>query len=233
MDNSSTVNGSVGSSDLISKEEFHNRLSELTVEWGSYHEKGLEIRHKTGKLLNDHYGPPTARQTYGEGVLKEVAGRLRVAESDLSRMRWLAHHFKSVDDLRERFPAATTWTAVKELLPTLNQEGEAKKKTPDNAVKEPLPTPNQDGEAKEETPDDVAKPQKTTEAETSKFDVVKRALADLSLTLREVQQNLSDEEKKDLLEQFKELVKAMEACLKIHVSVGQVSAEEAPPAGKE
>jgi len=242
MDNPSAVNGSVGDQATISQEEFqkllgdlarqwnsyrkkgleirhqtaeefHQRVSELARQWNSYREEGLEIRHKTGKLLNDHFGSPDAvRQTYGEGTLKAAGKQLGLSESEISRMRWFAHRFVTLKDLEAASPKAKTWTAVKKLLPKLRPEGQAQK---------------------EEPSDGAAHTAKVVEATPPCLDVVKRALADLSSTLRQVQQDLTEEEKEDLFEQFKEVARVVGDCLKIHVSVGQVPAGETPPAGTE
>jgi hypothetical protein len=96
-------------------------LAELTQLWQAHHRRGLEVRHQTGVLLNNHFGQPTERQAYGEATLKHCSASLGVAESDLSRMRWFAHHFESVEDLSNKHPTVTTWTKVKELLASLRQ----------------------------------------------------------------------------------------------------------------
>src|SRR3954454_14997824 len=119
MDTSAAVIGSGGDQRTITREEFLRRLGQLAEKWQARHGAGLEIRHETGKLLNERFGPPTAKQKRGEGVLKEVVERLQVAESELSRMRRFAFHFESVKAQKEKYPEATTWTAVKDLLPRL------------------------------------------------------------------------------------------------------------------
>ena len=91
-------------------------LEALTRLWKSHHRRGVEARHQTGLLLNRHVGPPTQRQEYGAAVLRRLSKALHVAESDLSRMRWFAHTFKSLKDLRAKHPRAKTWTQVKVLL---------------------------------------------------------------------------------------------------------------------
>jgi len=203
MDNSSAVIGSGGDQDTISREEFLQRLGQLAEKWQAQRGADLEIRHETGKLLNDHFGPPTAKQTRGEGVLKEVAERVQTTESELSRMRRFAHHFKSVDDLKEKHPEATTWTAVKGLLPRLNKPKK--------------------GSAK-----GAAARAKQKQAKPVQFGRVKQSLEALTSKLRKAREGLTDADKKELLAQFKELAKAISDCLHIPVSVGQVSAEPAP-----
>lgn len=94
-------------------------LDQLSKMWQDHHKRGLELRHQTGVKLNERFGPPTARQAYGEANLQRYSETLGVAESDLSRMRWFAHLFKSVEDFRAAHPAETTWTKVKELLARL------------------------------------------------------------------------------------------------------------------
>ena len=110
------------------------KLTELTKLWSQHHRKGLEVRHQTGLLLNGEFGPPTVRQAYGSAKLKRYSARLRVAESELSRMRWFAKQFESLADLKARHPEVKTWTQVKELLVSLrdNQPAAAEPKTGDD-----------------------------------------------------------------------------------------------------
>jgi len=209
MDHSSAVIGSGGDQATITREEFLRRLGQLAEKWQAHRGAELEIRHETGKLLNDHFGPPTAKQTRGQGVLKEAAERLQVAESELSRMRRFAFHFESLKDLEEKHPEATTWTAVKGLLPRLKPQGAQRKNGSANGA---------------------ASPAKRKQARPVQFGRVKQSLANLSSKLRMAREALSEDEKKELLAQFKELAEAISDCLHIPVSVGQVSEEPAPPA---
>jgi hypothetical protein len=209
MDNSTTAIGSGGDQRTITREEFFHRLGQLAEKWRSHHGAELEIRHETGKLLNDHYGPPTKRQKRGEEVSKEVVEQLQVAESELSRMRRFAFHFESVKALKEKYPEATTWTAVKGLLPRLKPQGAQRKNGSANGA---------------------ASPAKRKQAKPVQFGRVKQSLANLSSKLRKAREVLSDDEKKELLAQFRELAEAISDCLHIPVSVGQVSEEPAPPA---
>src|SRR5205807_1198038 len=48
-------------------------------------------------------------------------------QSELSRMRNFAFRFPTLDDLRQRYPDARTWSAVKELLPRLSEATSAPK----------------------------------------------------------------------------------------------------------
>lgn len=92
-----------------------DRLAEL---WASHRRVGLEVRHRTGLLLNERFGEPTTRQVRGEGQLKQAAERLCVDVSELSRMRNFAYKFESLDKFVQQ-TGCTTWTEVKALLPTL------------------------------------------------------------------------------------------------------------------
>jgi hypothetical protein len=204
MDTSAVVIGS-GGDQRTSREEFLQRLGQLAEKWQAHHGAGLEIRHETGKLLNDHYGPPTKRQKRGEEVSKEVVEQLQVAESELSRMRRFAFHFESLKDLEEKYPEATTWTAVKDLLPRLNKPKK--------------------GSAK-----GAASRAKRKQAKPVQFGRVKQSLEALTSKLRKAREGLTDAERKELLAQFRELVEAVAHCLKMPLSVSQVSEEPAPPA---
>lgn len=109
---------SISTQDLTPED--HQLIGQLTHLWGPYQKRGLEVRWKTGALLNKRLGLPTERLAHGQHVLKTVAKQLLIAECDLSRMRWFAHLFKSVEDLQEKHPEIRTWTQVKELLAKLN-----------------------------------------------------------------------------------------------------------------
>jgi hypothetical protein len=74
-------------------------------------------------MLNERLGPPTERLPQGEQTLKNAAGRLAISESELSRMRWLAHLFTSVEDLKQREPECDSWTKFKQRLPGLKPGG--------------------------------------------------------------------------------------------------------------
>jgi len=97
---------------------FLDRLVEL---WASHRKCALEVRHQTGQLLNERFGDPTKRQKRGLGLLKQAAERLRIAVSELSRMRSFAHQFVSPDDVVQQHDR-TTWSDVKALLPKLKTQ---------------------------------------------------------------------------------------------------------------
>jgi len=93
-------------------------LDQLAELWTSHQRAALEVRFRTGKLLNERFGEPTTRQARGAGLLKAAAERLGVAESELSRMRNVAHHFESLEEFVQKH-GTKTWTEVKDLLPAL------------------------------------------------------------------------------------------------------------------
>jgi predicted DNA-binding protein len=201
---SSAVPGSNGAQGRILHDEFLVQLGQLAEKWQSHHRVGLELRHQTGKLLNNRFGDPNNHQKHGEQVLKEASERLHIAQSELSRMRRFAHHFQSFEDFQKGNPGVTLWSEVKELLPKLKQKGQS----PDSAVNSPKRT-----------------------KEPSKLKGMKQSLANFSTHLQQVKSDLTKEEREDLLEAFQDLVKAVSDCLKVQVSVSQVSAEPSPPAG--
>jgi hypothetical protein len=96
-------------------------LQQLSRKWQTSHRDDLKLRHFTGLWLNDLHGPPTSRQAYRKGTLKKYKASMGVGESDVCRMRWLAFEFKSLADLKEKHPKATTWTKVKEVLADLRR----------------------------------------------------------------------------------------------------------------
>jgi hypothetical protein len=99
-----------------------DQLAEL---WRVHHHEGFETRHRTGVLLNERLGPPTERKPYRERVLERASRECKVHVSDLSRMRWFAHLFKTLEDFERAHPQVNTWTGFKELLPDLKpREGD-------------------------------------------------------------------------------------------------------------
>jgi len=110
----------------ITEEQFGKQLDDLTEQWKNARDTDLEIRHRTGALLNERFGNPAKRLPRGREILAGVADQLQVAQSELSRMRRFAFHFKSTQDLKQTHPDATNWTAVKGLLPTLMPKGDQK-----------------------------------------------------------------------------------------------------------
>jgi len=91
-------------------------FAKLSRMWQRANRNDLKLRHLTGAWLNVQHGAPTQRQPYGEGTLQQYKEKLGVSESDVSRMRWFAHYFPSLEDLKKEAPTATTWTKVKEVI---------------------------------------------------------------------------------------------------------------------
>jgi len=94
-------------------------LGRLAKLWHSHCQAGLAKRHQMGVLLNQELGPPSQRLASGQRILKLAAERLTISESELSRMRWFAHLFPTVADLRETHPEITCWMLFKQKLPRL------------------------------------------------------------------------------------------------------------------
>jgi hypothetical protein len=93
-------------------------LDQLAELWSGHRRSDLSVRHQTGMLLNNKFGPPTTCQKRGDGVLQAAAERSGQSVSELSRMRNFAHHFESFDEFVRKH-GNRTWTEVKALLPTL------------------------------------------------------------------------------------------------------------------
>jgi hypothetical protein len=159
-------------------------------EFRSHQEGGLKIRHRIGARVNRYFGTPDKRQKRGAEVLKAAVEQLRTTESELSRMRWFAHHFPTLEGFQQAHPVATTWTAVKELLPKLRLKAQSPTRTS-------LP-----------------------------LNGLKRSMATLSSKLDQLQQELSGDQREDLLKEFRAVVGAAERCLKVKISVDQLSATE-------
>ena len=112
------VNGKMNGSQRFSAED-ESRLGRLAALWQTRRRRGLEIRHQTGVFLNRRLGPPTGRQRYGGEVLKSVGERLRISESELSRMRWLAHLAPDLAGFQKKHPEIDSWMQFKRALPNL------------------------------------------------------------------------------------------------------------------
>jgi hypothetical protein len=100
--------------------EDNQLLRTLARLWRSHDKRDLGVRWKTGKLLNARLGNPTKRLTHGGKILKKAAKLLQMAESDLSRMRWFAFLFESIQDFDQKHPKVYSWTKVKELIPEIS-----------------------------------------------------------------------------------------------------------------
>jgi hypothetical protein len=200
--------GCGGAQGTMSEVDFQNRLGKLAEEWRSARTLDLELRYKTGLLLNERIGDPTCRQRRHAQVSKTAAEQLRVAESDLYRMRQFAFCFKSFQDLEQKYPAARTWTAVKELLPTSMPQGNKPEQSPDGADR----------------------PAKRRKTKSSKLGGLMQPLRTLFSKVRKVRGDLTGPELRRFLDKFLDFAGALEECLKIRVSVNTVQNEQTPPA---
>jgi len=131
---SSSIKPQIGSKKVTESPAFDRKdkqlLGRLAKYWESFKEEGLKTRLTMGAELNQRLGPPTKRLSHGQAVLKEAAKRLHLSESELSRMRWFAHRFPTLARFHAKHPGITSWTKVKELLPTLQLEKVEKGKGP-------------------------------------------------------------------------------------------------------
>jgi len=118
MGTSSQVHPANGtdSDDQGPSEEFFLRLDKV---WEERTECDLGTRHQAGKLLIEESGPPTERQPHGQRVLEMAAERLRIAVSEVNRMRWFAFLFGDVAAFRQSHPENASWTTFKAELPDL------------------------------------------------------------------------------------------------------------------
>jgi len=192
----------------ISEGQFNEQLAELAKQWGNARDNDLEVRHRTGQLLNERYGKPDKRQKRGPGVLLAVVQQLGVAQSELSRMRRFAFHFTSAADMKGKHPDVVTWTAVKTLLTTLKPAGEAKGTSKTGAASSPKPKASNANRLKK----------------------IKLLLDALPTDVREIHKGLSEAEKKELMAKFEVAATAITDCLKVSVEQEKVSSESAPSA---
>ena len=124
---SSITNGTTTEKQGLSEADFQDRLTQLAIRWNKHCEEDLALRHETGKLFNLKYGSPATRQTRGHGILKEAAERLGIDMSDISRTRWFANRFQSIQDLKQQHPNVQSWTQVRDLLGRLSKDKPAGK----------------------------------------------------------------------------------------------------------
>jgi hypothetical protein len=89
-------------------------LDALAERWQAQHRDDLAVRHETGRLINQEIGPK--RQARGKGIVKTVAAKVGVDESDIRRMRKFALTHPDLTQFRAAYPEVTTWTRVKEHL---------------------------------------------------------------------------------------------------------------------
>jgi hypothetical protein len=96
-------------------------LPKLVQLWKSLNSQDLLVRHQMGAMLIEKFGSPDKRQKpNGEAILQRYADELEIDRSDLTRMRWYAHHFKTFEVFEAKHPTVTSWTRLRELLPKLN-----------------------------------------------------------------------------------------------------------------
>lgn len=150
--------GSTGAS----SDQEERLLSKLGKMWMTFQKKDLEIRHETGKLLNAFLDDPNKRQKYGAGTITKVSNEIGVSPSDISRMRHFARVFLTLEEFQKKHPGATTWSAVKELLP---KKPKGKKKAPKTSPAAAVSSEKAAGQEEEEVADEVEAD--SSEAETS------------------------------------------------------------------
>jgi len=116
------VRGGSANQQILSLEEFSRKFTPMVDEWKAHSGNGLKIRHKTGKELNEHIGPPSTRRKRGAGVVEKAGELLGITKGEISRLRWFAHLFNSVEEFLEVYSHATSWAAAKAVLPKVKAE---------------------------------------------------------------------------------------------------------------
>lgn len=114
-------------------------IRQLVDFWKPHHQKGLTVRHETGRMLNALIGPPSVRQDYGARVLERVSEQIGVSRSELSRMRKFAEVIPDLEAFHCGHAEYDTWTKVKAYLGTTNEKGQpvinkAKRASPGKGV---------------------------------------------------------------------------------------------------
>jgi ElaB/YqjD/DUF883 family membrane-anchored ribosome-binding protein len=184
----------------FTREEFESQIGKLAERWLAHHRVDLALRHETGRSLNDLFGTPDQRQRRGEGTLKDAAERLRISQSEISRMRRFAFHYQSVKDWNDKYPDAVSWTDVKGLLP-----------------KEKLGSGANGARVRRNNRPNSKPVSRSLTALTSQLRKVLKC-----------HQAPSEEQKQELQAKFQDLVKAVEDCLHVRLAFQQASAETIP-----
>jgi hypothetical protein len=178
------------------------QLDRLVALWKSDAERGLQVRHRTGRVLNRQLGPPTKRKARGRRVLEMYGKELGIAPSDLNRMGWFAHLFPGYSDFRAKHPEIDSWTKFKTALPSLK--------------------PAEGGQARKP----VANPSRPA------FGGVARSLASLTAKLNGLGNRPVGAERDRLVSALRELAEAATRRLKIRVEVSVGSKDSKPVATK-
>lgn len=96
-------------------------LDHVVKRWSAFENRGLQSRHEIGKLLNENLGTPDKRLKLGGQVLKMAAERMKISESEISRMRWLAFLFTDIPAMQKDHPECMDWTRFKSELPAIRE----------------------------------------------------------------------------------------------------------------
>ncbi len=92
--------------------------------WTPNVSRDLQARHALGRLLHAHLGTGKARQRYGAGVIQRIAEELKIARSELTRMRQFAQQYGSYDEFHEQHPDCRNWSEVKlQLVKSAKSDG--------------------------------------------------------------------------------------------------------------
>lgn len=172
-------------------------IDDLVELWTSHRKCALEVRHRTGQLLNARFDDPTKRHKRGTGLLKQAAKRLQIAVSELSRMRWFAHLAESPSEFVQRY-SLTTWRDVKASLPKLKPQ----KLSPASKVK-----------------------QRKTGVKRSNTRCCKRIEALVKRVGQVVPNGLSAKQRQEFLSRLQTLADTIRARLGIVLTVGEVQVE--------
>jgi len=206
--NLSDGNQAVLTADKLTDEQFAQQLGALAAQWRNARDTDLEIRHRTGALLNQRYGTPDVRLKRGREIMLDVVGQLQVAQSELSRMRRFAFNFASAEEAKQKHPEVTSWTAVKGLLPTLKPQGKPKGKAKNGAAAPPKPKGQN----------------------AKKLKRIKQLLVILPVKFGEVQKDLlTDEDRKELQAKFDLVAAVVSDCLKASLLPETLHSEDTAP----
>jgi hypothetical protein len=114
----------------LTEKQIQSLVDETSSIWNKHKVRGIEVRHREGRVLNRRLGSPSDRQSYGKEVVKRVAKKLGVPLCEVYRWRKIADVEPDVKKFLADHPKITTWTAVKEYLGKSKAGGRRKSRKP-------------------------------------------------------------------------------------------------------
>lgn len=95
-------------------------LSPYIVKHNTLQKDLVSVRFSIGRVLVKHLGNKSGKPLqYGAYKVEELAEKLNTSTTAVYNMWYLGTRFKRIADFRKKYPDATTWSAVCEVLQNL------------------------------------------------------------------------------------------------------------------